>query len=265
MALFIDQSVSEVSDLTGYEANLPEVSAAEGIHLDTKLRLAHTEVAAQLEAATRRPGNIYLANGSAWQSSGGDGHTARVDLSQVVVTPPLKLLHTFQTLSLIYRDAYNRKLNDKYLPKWREYKELAQWAWDLLLQTGVGITVAPVQRPVQPQLDWVSSSLDLTVLFVRMTWIGIQSAEGAGSIEQAISIPTGNALRVTPPTAPSGLSGWNVYVAETSGKVTRQNAAPLEVDTAWVMLSTGVQSGEPLGMGQEPDFFKTVPRFLQRG
>ena len=156
-------------------------------------------------------------------------------------------------------------MNTHLLPKWREYKELAQWAWDLLLQTGVGITVAPVQRPVQPQLDWVSSSLDLTILFVRMTWIGIQSAEGAGSIEQAISIPTGNALRVTPPTAPGDVSGWNVYVAETSGKVTRQNAAPLEVDTAWVMSSTGVQSGEPLGMGQEPDFFKTVPRFLQRG
>ena len=53
---------------------------------------------------------------------------SRFELSQVVVTPPLKLFHTFQTLGIVYRDAYNRKLNHKYLPKWREYKELARWA-----------------------------------------------------------------------------------------------------------------------------------------
>ncbi len=34
MALFTDQSVSEVADLISYEANLPEVSSAEGIDLD---------------------------------------------------------------------------------------------------------------------------------------------------------------------------------------------------------------------------------------
>ena len=181
MALFTDQFVSEVSDLTAYESNLPEIAAAEGIDLQAKLQLAHTEVGAQLEAASRSPGNIYFANGAGWQSSGAETNPSRFELSQVVVTPPLKLFHTFQTLGIVYRDAYNRKLNDKYLPKWREYKELARWAWDLLLQTGIGITSGPLPRPANPTLDWVSSSLSATALFVSMTWLGSTGAESAGS------------------------------------------------------------------------------------
>ncbi len=58
MALFTDQSVSEVADLIAYEANLPEVSSAEGIDLETKIRLAQTEVSTHLEAASSRPGNV---------------------------------------------------------------------------------------------------------------------------------------------------------------------------------------------------------------
>ena len=116
MALFTDQSVSEISDLIAYEANLPEISSAEGIDLETKIRLAQTELLAHLEAASQRPGNVYFAQGAGWQSTGGEANLSRFALNQVVVTPPLKLWHTFQALAIIYRDAYNRKLNDKYLP-----------------------------------------------------------------------------------------------------------------------------------------------------
>ena len=212
MALFTDQNVSDISDLIAYEANLPEIAGAEGIDLATKVKLAQTEVAAELEAATQRPGNVYFTEGSGWQSSGGETNLSRIDLHNIVVTPPLKLWHTFQTLSIAYRDAYNRKLNDKYLPKWKEYKELARWAADLLFQTGIGITTTPIPRTPLPTLDWVSSTLGGMAVFARATWVGANSSEGAGSVEQAISVPTGNALRVTPPNAPSGVTGWNVYV-----------------------------------------------------
>ena len=52
-----------------------------------------------------------------------------------------------------------------------------------------------------------------------------QGAEGTGSIEQAITVPTArkarrNALRVTPENAPSGVTGWNVYVGPSSGETT---------------------------------------------
>ena len=181
------------------------------------------------------------------------------------MTPPLKLWHTFQALAIIYRDAYNRKLNDKYLPKWKEYKELGKWASDLLLQTGIGITTNPVPSPGQPALDWVASTLDDLVLFVRTTWVGTQGAEGSGSVEQAITVPAGNALRVTPESAPNGVTGWSVYVGSSSGEATLQNVDPLDLETAWVMPDSGLVLGNPIEEGQLPEVFKTVPRFLQRG
>lgn len=265
MALFTDEYVSDISDLLAYESNLSEVSAAEGIDLEAKIRLAQVEVGASLEATSQRPGNVYFSNGGGSQSSGGEANQGRFNLSQVVVTPPLKLLHTFQTLSIVYRDAYNRKLNDRYLPKWREYKELSRWAWDLLTQTGIGISLTPLPRPSEPALDWTAASLDLGPMFVRMTWTDAAARESAGSVEQAIAVPEGNALRVTPPSAAPGATGWNVYAGESSGAVTRQNATPLALGSAWVMPPPGVIAGEPLGTGQQADLFKTAPRFVQRG
>jgi hypothetical protein len=265
MALFSDGLVSEVADLVAYEANLPELAAAEGIDLEAKLGLAHNEIAVELEAASRGPGNIYYARGAGWQSSGGEANLSRFGLEQVVVTPPLRLLHTFQALAIVYRDAYNRKVNDKYLPKWQEYKDLARWARDLLLQTGIGITANPVPRPKPPALDWVAAGLAAAALFVRMTWLDERGVEGAGSAEQAVQVPDGNALRVTPPGAIEGASGWHVYVGTASGKLRRQNGAPLDLGNPWTMPAGGVVSGPELGDGQAPDVLKSVPRFLQRG
>ena len=36
------------------------------------------------------------------------------DLSHVVVTPPVRLWHTYRTLENVYREAYNSQLNDRY-------------------------------------------------------------------------------------------------------------------------------------------------------
>ena len=265
MALFTDQSVSEISDLIAYEANLTEISSAEGIDLETKIRLAQTELSAHLEASSQRPGNVYFAQGTGWQSTGGEANLSRFALDQVVVTPPLKLWHTFQALAIIYRDAYNRKLNDKYLPKWKEYKELGKWVSDLLMQTGIGITTNPVRRPGPPAVDWVASTLGAMALFVRMTWVGTAGAEGSGSVEQAVTVPAGQALRVAPETGPAGVTGWNVYVGAASGDTTLQNTDPLDPETAWVMPDSGLVAGSSIEDGQLPEVFKTLPRFLQRG
>ena len=70
---------------------------------------------------------------------------------------------------------------------------------------------------------------------------------------------------MTPPNAPSGITGWNVYVGEASGKATRQNSQPLDLGTPWSMPGSGLVVGELLGSGQDPEVFKTVPRFLSRG
>jgi hypothetical protein len=181
-----------------------------------------------------------------------------------VVTTPLKLWHSFQALATVYRDAYNRKLNDKYLPKWSEYKELARWAANLLYQTGIGLVTKPVPRPPTPALDTVAGNLPAQTVYVRITWTG-EGGEGAPSEETALDAAEDQALRVTPPGAPAGVTGWNVYVGGASGEEARQNSGPLALGTPWVMPDTGLAAGPAVGQGQEPELFKSVPKFVQRG
>ena len=184
MALFNDGFAAEISDLLAYESDLHEVASAAGIDLTTKLRLAQTEVGAQLGASSRRPGNVFYGGDAGWQSTGAEASLPRFDLSQVVVTPPLRLWLIFQALALTFRDAQTRKANDKYLPKWREYKELAKWAADLLFQTGVGLAATPIPRAAPPEIGATGAALPAVTAFVRIAWVRGRE-EGAGSVERA--------------------------------------------------------------------------------
>lgn len=265
MALFTDDFISDVQDLLAYESNLTEVADAEGIDLEGKLRLAQNEVGVELGMAALSPGNIYWTS-MPWTAAGPDANFSRFALNTVVVTNPLKLWHTFQTLGNVYRDAYNRKLNDKYLPKWTEYKELARWASNLLYQTGIGLVTQPVPRPEPPVLDSVAGTLGAQTLYVQIAWTGRSGvAEGAPSAEGAIDLGANHKLRVTPPAAPGGVTGWSVYVGGTSGAEARQNGTLLALGQPWVMPDTGLAAGAAVGGGQEPEFYKSIPRFVQRG
>jgi hypothetical protein len=265
MALFTDGAVSTVADLAGYEADIQDVSSAAKIDLSVKLELAHEEVGAQLAASSRRPGNAYQAGSGGWQTTGGEAALARFDVGQVVVTPPLKLWTTFQALTLFFRDVHTRQANDKYLVKWREYREMAKWASELLLQTGIGLTATPVSRPQEPVIDTVGSTLGPLSLFIRMTWVDGAGREGAGSLEKAVKTLNAKAVRVRPKSAPAGVTGWNVYVGQTRGEALLQNEEPLALGVAWVMPETGVEAGAAIGDGQPADMFLTAPRYLQRG
>src|SRR5579884_400786 len=268
MALLTDGPVSDIQDLIAYEANVVAVAEAEGIDLDSKLRLAQNEVSTELAAAALRPGNVYWA-GPAWNSTTSEVNLSRFQMNQVVVTPPLKLWHTFQALAITYRDAYNRKLNDKYLPKWTEYKELARWASNLLYETGMGLVMQPIPRPGQPTIDWETGLASGMTFYVQISWAGANGvAEGAASSKQAATTSDGQLLRVTPPAPPGdpySLAGWNVYVGTASGAGMRQNGQPLPMGQSWVMPASGLAAGPAVGAGQQPDFFRTVPRFIQRG
>lgn len=265
MGLFNDGLVSTPEDLLAYEADLKEIAAASGIELNAKATLAQTEVGAQLEASSRKPGNVFFASGAGWQSTGADNAAPRFGLSQVVVTPPLKLWHTFQTLSLVFRDANSAKVSDKYQSKWREYKELSRWAQELLFQTGIGLTLRPVPRPTQPTVSFAASTLLGGSWRVRMTWIGEGGVEGAPSLSRAAQTTDGQTISVEPGSAPAGVSGWNVYVGTATAELTRQNAAPLAPGVPWTLPASGLTAGEALGDGQSPDVYRTAPRFLQRG
>lgn len=265
MALFTDGFAASLDDLLGYESDLQAVSSAAGIDLNTKLKLAQTEVGAQLEASSRRPGNVFYAGNAGWQSTGAEVSLPRFDPAQIVITPPLRLWLIFQTLALVYRDAHTRKANDKYLPKWREYRDLAKWASELLFQTGVGLTATPIARAERPEIGFATSSLAGLAAFVRITWTRGDVDESAGSMEKAVRTVSGQALQVTPPPAPPGATGWNVYVGRKKGEALLQNEEPLGLTDVWTMPESGFHIGSEIGDGQAPDFYRSAPRYLQRG
>src|SRR5262249_50770381 len=128
MALFTDGPASSMEDLTGQDSQLLDVASTEGIDVTRKLELAQEEVTLEL------------------------GALLATNIGDVVVTPALKLWHTFRTLELVYADAYQNQLNDRYAGKRDEFAKRVKWAYDMLIRTGIGIVTQPVPRAETPTL-----------------------------------------------------------------------------------------------------------------
>jgi len=264
--LFHDSTISTIDDLVEYESELRAVAAAEGIDLETKLRLAQREVGVELLAASALPdatsGPSRLAPFAATAVSSRTVFT----LDQVVVTDGLRLWHIFHTLAILFRDAYNRRLNDKYLPKWKEYRELAQIAAGQYLAIGVALVLAPLPAPGAPTMEIVSGgALPAGNYFVRTTWINAAGQESAPSLATAKALAAGQQLRVSPATPPSQATGWFPYVGNEAGQEQRQSSAALALTDSWTMPASGLVAGAVPPEGQEPDLLRPLPRTLQRG
>jgi len=246
MALFSDGGVSSIEDLLGYESSILDVARTEGIDLPTKLELAEEEVGIELTA--------FLV-----QQVG-----SKPALENVVVTEALHKWHVFQTLALIYRDAYNRQLNDRYLAKWKECDRLAKWASTMLFQAGVGIVDEPIPRAERPELGTVAGPLGAATYYVRVSWLNESGDEGAPSELGILTAQEGTALTVRAVNPPADARGWNLYAGFSHADLTLQNTSPLPPNETWVESSAGLQGGRKPGAGQEPDYYVQAGGGLRR-
>jgi hypothetical protein len=114
MALFTDGAITSIEDLRGHDTQLLNVATVEGIDVTRKLALAQEELWVEVAGMLGRL-------------------NAPPAIRQVVVTPPLKLWHIFRTLEMVYADAYNSQLNDRYGGRRDEYHEKAKWAYNKVL------------------------------------------------------------------------------------------------------------------------------------
>lgn len=245
MALFSDGAISTVGELMAYESALLEVARVEAIDLTAKLRLAGEELAIELAA--------FLARDESGFS-----------LGQVVVTDALHKWHTFRTLSLVYRDAYNRQLNDRYEGKWKEYDLLAAWAQHALFETGVGVTTNPLPRAGVPAISSAAAAAAAATYYLSVTWrAGL--VEGAGSEVTAFPAAEGTVPVVAVSGAPASATGWNVYAGYSDSTLTRQNQAPLGLAETWTAPAAGLREGVPLGNGQAPELFLRPRHVFLRG
>ena len=264
MALFTDVSISTLDQLAAQDTAVLDVASTEGIDAGAKAVLAQEELGVELTAMLSRS-PFSLTTPSAWWPGSSLTPQSVVRLSNIAVTPPLRLWHTFRTLALIYRDAYNNQLNDRYLGKWNAYSDLAKWASGMLLQTGVGIVADPISIAASPQVDLLSGTLPASTYFVQIAWVNARGEEGMASPVASVSAPDQHFLRVAANNPPTNVVAWNVYAGTSVDAIMLQNVLPISAGQAWLIAPSGLVSGTIPGNGQDPNYFRQLPRYLQRG
>jgi hypothetical protein len=262
MALFTDVPISTLDQLAAQDSAALDVASTEGIDAAAKISLAQDELGIEITATSSRS-PFSPANSSVWWP--GTVVTTTVQLSSLVVTPPLRLWHTFHALELIYRDAYNSQLNDRYLGKWRAYTDLAKWASSMLMQTGVGVVSDPVAVAQSPQVDVISGIFQAATYFVQAAWLNGRGEEGMPSAVTSAAALDQNSVLVTANNPPANATAWNIYAGTSIDSITLQNPAPLSAGQPWSLPTSGLVSGRGPGSGQAPNYYRMLPRYLQRG
>lgn len=250
MGLFTDGQIVTLEALREYESSIADVITGERMELPAKLRLAHEDVGADLMT--------FLT-----QEAEERGSEPRA-LDQIVVTPSLRQWEVLHALALIYRDAYNSHLNDRYLGKWKEYGKLAKRARARLFAEGVGITLEPIPKAMAPKLSGRPGSHPGGTYWVRVSWTR-GTEEGAPSEPVAFTAAANTLLAVEAGARPASVDGWNVYAGILPEEVELQNDTPLAFGSVWVLPESGLRPGRRPGTGQEPAAFLRLRRLLLRG
>ncbi len=254
MALFTDGPVSSIEDLTAQDSQLLDVASTEGIDVTRKLALAQEDVGVELTGLLSK---LSFADQAFWLPS-------QPNLGAVVVTPALKRWHTFAALELVYRDAYNSQLNDRYAGKRDQFHQMAQWACEKLIQTGVGLVLKPVPRASTPKVTGIPGGLADGTYFVSTAWVNSSGEEGAGAVPAVVTIAA-STLQVQPGPPPENAVNWNVYIGTEEGTMVRQNASPIDAGEIWRQEGAPATAGCMPGSGQVPSYIKPLPRVIQRG
>lgn len=255
MALFTDGPISDAADLQRYENDILGVATTEGIDLGVKIVLAQQDLANQVI--------LFLLRRWPLRQSPFGVRRGR-EVNDVVVTGPIRQWHVHKTLALVYRDAYNNQLNDRYQGKWKEYETLAKASENTYFQIGVGLVADPVPKPSSPTLSSGIGPGTGAAYFVAVTWVNATGQEGAPSDFVEFSTSDGQQLVVTAGAPPANVTGWNVYVGGSPSSSTLQNGGPLAANASWTMVS-GLNPGTPLPTGQRPSWFVMDHHVIERG
>jgi hypothetical protein len=240
--------------MTAQDSQLPTVASVEGIDVTQKIAIAQDEVAMELSTTLNRSG---FADQPFWLAP-------QPKLESVVVTPPLKLWHTARSLELVYSDAYNSQLNDRYAGKRDQFHALAKWAYEKLIEIGAGISARPMRRAATPTVTAFPGALPDGLYYVTMAWVNAGGEEGAAATETTVAT-TSSTFLVEPVNAPPSAAGWNAYAGAAPETMFRQNSSPASLGETWEQPAALALTGALPGRGQKPTYLQPLPRILQRG
>jgi hypothetical protein len=255
MAIFTDSPLSTIDDLTRHDSTLLEVANTENIDLTIKLNLAQEEIGVELSALFERSKSILTPLIG----------QAPLDTSHLAVTPAVRLWHIFQTLSVVYRDAYYSQLNDRYKGKWNEYRSLAKWALGKLLETGVGVVLDPIAQASIPMISLTPGIHLAGTLYICISHLNACGEEGSVSPVTSITAPDGSQASVQIQTPPPNVRAWNIYAGISGDHAALQNGTPLSLTQSWQGSAGSLSTGRSPGSGQTANLVRALPRMLQRG
>jgi hypothetical protein len=260
MALLTDGNPNDSEALRVYEAAILDVAHVEAINLDAKLCLATEEISQDvLDILLGHTRTLYSLTSPVGEDR------RRLGVSDVVVSPQMKRWHALHTLAVVYRDAYNNQLNDRYKNKWEEYRELAQGAKDRTLEFGIGLVATPVPGAGTPVLGSTAGTLMGTIYYAQVSWVSAAGQEGSASRATTFQTSDNSLLTAGVLNAPAVAAGWNVYLGLALSTLTLQNSAPLAIGATFTLPGSGLVSGVSPGDGQAADMFVTGGRILRRG
>jgi hypothetical protein len=251
MALYTDGFSTTLTVLRSYDNSVLDVAAAENIDVSDKLRLAQRELGIEIT-------NFLLRNGLTTEQEGLLGHA--------VQTEQMAHVHSLLTLALLFRDAGNSRLNDRYKAKWREYAEEADAALRRLFQTGIGMTLNPVPQAETPLISTVPGSvLPARTYAVSIAWVGQSGRAGLKSAPVLVEIAPGMVLSAAATRPPAGISGFVVLAGETEEQMTRQSVAVVRASETWREPTSGIRHDLPEWLPQAADYFVANRRQILRG
>jgi hypothetical protein len=248
-----------MEDLAAQDSQLLDVANVEGIDVTQKLALAQDELTLELHALLTR---LSYVDQLFWLAP-------QPNIGSVVVTPALKLWHIFRSLEMVYSDAYNSQLNDRYAGKRDQFHLRAKWAYDALVLAGIGVASVPVPQAAAPAVTGAAAPAPGTPLpngtyYVTVAWVNAAGEEGASALPASITT-SGSSLLVQPVgVPPRTAAGWNVYVGTGPDSMALQNGSPIATGQTWLQPAT-LAAGRAPGPGQQPSYLKPVPRVIQRG
>jgi hypothetical protein len=254
MALFTD-GISTIQDLLAQDSSALATAQTENIDLTNKLALAQEDLGIELTTLLQRS-NTYD-----WQF----WLQPNPQLNNIAVTPPLARWHVFQTLTLLYQDAYNNQLNDRYKGKRDQFEQLAAWAMDKLIQTGVGIVSDPLPKAAPPQLTSIPGGQAAMTYYASVSWLNVEGEEGQAGDAGSLAVAAGSVLAVQPLSPPANAVSWNVFVGLSPSTLILQCASPLTLDQIWVQAAPVSTTGRGPGSGQAPNYLRALVRVIQRG
>jgi len=257
MALFTDGPINDAAHLQNYENSILQVANTEQIDLAGKGALAQAEIASELELFFLR--RLHQRDFEFPIIS-----APTVSLRDVVLTEALRRWHAHRTLALVYRDAYNNQLNDRYKGKWSEYEQLSRESRHACFTIGVGLVSNPIPKAPLPMLTAVPGPGDAATYYVSAAWVNSSGQAGGASDAALLTTFTGQRLQVAMGAAPSIATGWNVYVGLSPDEMSPQNTSPIPPADSWT-LAQALLTGPAQESGQHPQWFLRDERVIERG